>query len=140
MQKTSSGTRIKKITFEGDDGREYVASFTEENGLPVSAIIHDSRTGKADHMITYRYDSHFFAGRLPVEISSYSGSVVDEKFKFFVIQIRSLKISNRHLPLAEIDPDKFITTTNPDYMPLFYSNNILYWTDARGGVRPVRQK
>jgi RNA polymerase sigma factor (sigma-70 family) len=127
----------KKMTFEIDDGGKYAVEFTEENGRPISAAIRDTSTGKDDGFLTYRYNQDFCEGRLPVEISRYSGSTADENAKNFVIRIQSLKISKEHLSASVLDPDKFINTTNLNYMPLFYSNNIPYWTDAKGKVRRV---
>jgi hypothetical protein len=131
----------RKMTFEGDEEKKYVVEFTEENGLPVSAIVvatdHGSSTGMPDGILIYRYDSHFFEGRLPIEIVRYYGNTVNEDAKAFAIRIQSLKISNGHLPSTDLDPDKLIKTTNPNFISFFYSNNIPYWTDAKGKVSRV---
>lgn len=131
----------KKMTFEGDEGKKYAVEFSEQNGLPVSATVNvtgpGSSAGLPDGVIAYRYDPHFLGGRFPVEISRYYGNTVNADAKAFTIRIQSLEISSSHLPSADLDPDKLIKTSNPNYMPLFYSNNVPYWTDAKGKVRRV---
>lgn len=131
----------KKMTFEGDEGKKYAVEFSELNGLPVSATVSatdlGNSTGLPDGILSYRYDPHFLGGRFPVEISRYYGNTTNEDAKAFVIRIQSLKISSSHLSSTDFDPNKFIKTSNPNYMPLFYSNNVPYWTDAKGKVRRV---
>jgi hypothetical protein len=131
----------KKMTFEGDAGKKYVVEFSEQDGLPVSATVSaigsGGSAGLPDGIIAYRYDPHFLGGRFPVEITRYYGNTVSPDAKAFIIRIKALEISSSHLSANDLDPDKLIKTSNPNYMPLFYSNNIPYWTDARGKVRKV---
>jgi hypothetical protein len=129
----------KKFAFQDEYGNRWSVDFTQVNGLPVSATIHNGNTGTAVGVVTYRYDPNFFGGRLPSEFTRYAGNVASDGTEIEVVRIKSLKISKQHLPLAELDPDKLFTSTNSNYMPLFYSNNIAYWTDAKGKVRQVMQ-
>jgi hypothetical protein len=131
----------KKMTFEGDEGKKFTVEFREQNGLPVtatvSAIDQGSSIAMPDGIIAYRYAKNFFEGQFPIEISRYYGNTTNEDAIAFTIRIQSLEISSSHLPSTDLDPDKLIKTSNPNYMPLFYSNNIPYWTDAKGKVRRV---
>jgi len=131
----------KKMTFEGDEGKKYTVQFREQDGLPVTATVRaidqGSSTAIPEDIIVYRYDKNFFAGQFPIEISRYYGNTTNEDARAFTIRIQSLKLSNGHLPSTDLNPDKLIKTTNPNFMPLFYSNNVPYWTDAKGKVRKV---
>ena len=129
---------LKKFAFQDEyGGNKWVADFTQVDGLPVSATIRNSITGAADAIIVYRYSHQFFGGQLPSEFIRYAGNVVSENTKIEVVRIKSLQFSKQHLPLAQLDPDMFLHSTNANYMPVFYSNNIPYWTDAKGRVRKV---
>lgn len=129
------------MTFEGDEGKKYAVEFSEQNGLPVSATVSAIGSGRSaglpDGILAYRYDPHFLGGQFPVEISRYYGNTVNPDAKAFTIRIKSLEISSSHLSSSELDPDKLIKTGNPNFMPLFYSNNVPYWTDAKGKARRV---
>jgi len=35
------------------------------------------------------------------------------------------------------DPDTLVPASDPNYKPLFYSNNVLYWTDDDGRAMRV---
>ncbi len=126
-----------KITFQSDDGNKYVVDFAEENGLPTSATIRDPKTGVTDSTIVYRYDPKFFRGQLPIEFTHYRRNIISEDSKVSVVRIRSLEISKHHLSSAKLNPDKFLHSTNANYKPLFYSNNVAYWTDAKGKARRI---
>jgi RNA polymerase sigma factor (sigma-70 family) len=127
----------KKMTFETDGGEKYAVDFEEKNNLPVSATIRYSSTDQIDGFVAYRYEPDFFEGQLPVEIIRYSNNTTNENFKTFTIRIKSLKISNGHLSADILDPEKFIPITNPNYTSMFFSNNISYWTDAKGKSQRV---
>ncbi|MDD5140004.1 MAG: sigma-70 family RNA polymerase sigma factor [Verrucomicrobiales bacterium] len=131
----------RKMTFEGDEGKKYAVEFSEQNGLPVSATVSaigsGGNAGLPDGIIAYRYDPHFLGGRFPVEITRYYGNTASPDAKAFTIRIKTLEISSSHLSATDLDPDMLIKTSNPNYMPLFYSNNVPYWTDAKGKVRKV---
>jgi hypothetical protein len=127
----------KRFTFHTEYGNDYVANFSEENDLPVSAAVRNLNTSTTEWTVVYHYAPEFFGGKLPVAIIRYWGEAANEDKRIESIRIQSLDISKHHLPAAKLDPDKFLISTNVNYMPLFYSNNIPYWTDAKGRVRKV---
>ena len=140
-QKIAWSDGHKKMTFVGDEGKKYIVEFDEQNGLPETATVkaagQGSSTAMSDGIIAYRYDPNFFEGKFPVEISRYYGNITNENAKAFTIRIQSLNISNRHLPSNDLDPDQLFKASNPNNRQLFYSNNVLYWNDAKGRVRRV---
>ncbi|MGZ4973581.1 MAG: RNA polymerase sigma factor, partial [Limisphaerales bacterium] len=125
----------RKATFDADDGYRhyyYAVEFVEENNRPISATLSDAKTGVAYDFLTYGYDPQFCGGQFPAEITCYYGGKADEKRKSLIFRVKSLQLSRFHLGAGILDPGKFFPTTNPNYKPMFFSNNIEYWTNAKG--------
>jgi RNA polymerase sigma factor (sigma-70 family) len=136
---TAWNSNKKQYMFEGENGNKHTADFVETDGLPVTATIRNVTTGTVEETVVYHYSPLLFGGRLPSEFICYAGSTVSEDHKFRIVRIKSMEISKQHLLLADFDPGKLYTSTNANYVPLFYSNNIVYWTDRRGKATPVKQ-
>jgi RNA polymerase sigma factor (sigma-70 family) len=132
------GWNHKKFTFTGYGGDTYTVNFVEANGLPANATVRDDENAdRADQTIVYRYNGQFFGGQLPAEFATYMGDATNENFLISVYHIQSFKIYDHHLPSAELDPDKLVGASDPNYTLMFYSNNVLYSTADMGRGRRV---
>jgi RNA polymerase sigma factor (sigma-70 family) len=129
---------FRTFSFKGYGADTYSLRFVEKNGVPFRVTIHDEDDGnRSDETVKYNYDPQFFDGRLPAGFTVYLGDAVNDNMMESVWHIQSLKIYDQHLPLTELDPDKLVDTTDPNYKELFYSNNVVYWTDDQGHPQRV---
>ena len=129
---------FRTFSFKGYGGDVYSLRFEEKNGFPFRVTIHDEDNGnRSDETVGYHYDPQFFDGRLPAGFTVYLGDAANDNMMESVWRIQSLKIYRQHLPSAELDPDKLVDTSDPNYKPLFYSNNVVYWTDPQGHAQRV---
>lgn len=125
--------RASKDSFstDGNDSGVIQVRLSYSNGLPREAMV--TQTGQDETVITYKYDSSFFDGQLPVEFISAKplrGSTAKIK-----LTIQSLVLSPVALTSAELDPREIL---KGKYHQLFVvSNNVPNSVAKNGGLHPV---
>lgn len=113
------------------DGHNVTVDFELENGVPsVAAILRTD--GQVLASIRYKYAPTFYQGQVPVEFTRYWASSPEDDKKVFTVRLCELAISDGHLESSLVCPPQV-----PKIRSTYYSNNIAYWTDARGTARRV---
>ena len=134
----------KQFFAKGLNGQNVTVEFGGE-GSPTSALV----AAEINHVtnywtIVYKYSSGFNEGRFPYEFALYRGATADKKNKLSVVRVQSIEIATNHLPAEILDPRKVYQTPAINSRvglatSIFYSNNIMYSTDANGRVYRVEK-